>query len=113
MDSNNHTRSKSKRCVPIRRFYRTSLYNLYYIQYQFLQDLWSNEGIKKGNTNAFEASVESIDEAYVDGVSITLGDSRKHVWTYAIGISDSGAGNAVHYCCYAAIIGPDPPSLLL
>ena len=25
---------------------------------------------------------------YVDGVSITLGDPRKHVWTYAVGLSD-------------------------
>ena len=25
---------------------------------------------------------------YVDGVSITLDDPRKHVWTYAVGLSD-------------------------
>ena len=31
----------------------------------------------------------SIDDAYVDGVSITHGSSpRKHIWTYAIGASD-------------------------
>ena len=46
-------------------------------------------GYQKGNTNAF-ADVgdagDSIDVAYVDGVSITLGRPRKHVWTYAIGI---------------------------
>ena len=43
---------------------------------------------------------------------ITLGDPRKHVWTYAIGISDSGVDNAAHYCPCAAIIGPDPPSFV-
>ena len=69
-------------------------------------------GYQKGNTNAFETSVESIDEAYVDGVSITLGDPRKHVWTYAIGISDSGARGAIYYCPCAARRGSDPPSFV-
>ena len=51
---------------------------------------------------------DSIDVAYVDGVSITLGDPRKHVWTYAIGISDSGSFTT-SYCPCAVIRGADPP----
>ena len=69
-------------------------------------------GYQKGNTNAFQTSVESIDEAYVDGVSITLGDPRKHVWTYAIGSSDSAFEDAIRYCPCAVLRGPDPPSFV-
>ena len=48
-------------------------------------------GYQKGNTNAFGlVTGDSIDEAYVCGVSITIDIPCKHVWTYAIGISDSG-----------------------
>ena len=47
-------------------------------------------GYQKRNTNAFDYTAgESIDMAYVDGVFITLGDPRKHVWTYAISLNDS------------------------
>ena len=66
-------------------------------------------GYQKGNTDAFNPP-NSIDEAYVDGVSITLGDPRKHVWTYVAGISDSGSTNvAARYCPCAAIRGGDSP----
>ena len=67
-------------------------------------------GYQKGNTNAFDSSVESIDDHYVDGVSITLGYPRKHVWTYAIGISDSGSHSTT--CPCAADRGPSPPSFV-
>ena len=69
-------------------------------------------GYQKGNTNAFQTSVESIDEPYVDGVSITLGDLRKHVWTYATGVSDSSTQDPSRNCPCAAIRGPDPPSFV-
>ena len=64
-------------------------------------------GFQKGSTDAFyphayakglipegdyylpELNVsKTINGVYVDGVSITLGDPRKHVWTYAAGLSD-------------------------
>ena len=69
-------------------------------------------GYQKGNTNAFDSSVESIDDHYVDGVSITLGSPRKHVWTYAAGISDSGSSSTGNYCPCADIVGPAPPSFV-
>ena len=70
------------------------------------------KGYQKGNTNAFDSSQESIDDHYVDGVSITLGNPRKHVWTYAIGISDSGSSTIDHYCPCAARRGANPPSFV-
>ena len=31
---------------------------------------------------------KSLDSVYVDGVSITYGNPRKHIWTYAVGLSE-------------------------
>ena len=45
-------------------------------------------------------------------MSITLGYPRKHVWTYAIGISDGGSNVNYAYCPCAAIRGTDPPSFV-
>ena len=49
-------------------------------------------GYQKGTTKALtgHAGIRSIDGPYVDGVSITLGQPRKHIWTYAIGYIDDG-----------------------
>ena len=44
------------------------------------------KGYQKGLTSAF-ITRSSINTFYVDGLSITLGNPRKHVWTYAIGMS--------------------------
>ena len=45
-----------------------------------------------GATDAFEAyhngRVTTIDEAYVAGVSLTHGSPRKHIWTFAAGITE-------------------------
>ena len=69
------------------------------------------KGYQKGNSVAFwstDHDTKSIDDHYVSGVSITLGDPRKHVWTYATGISDDG--NYPYWNCpCAATPGPDPP----
>ena len=49
------------------------------------------KGYQKGSTLGFAPSkfyTKSINGQYVEGVSITLGNPRKHVWTYAAGMSD-------------------------
>ena len=60
-------------------------------------------GYQRGTTDAFGIafSTKSINGPYVDGVSITLGNPRKHVWTYAIGISDEGELGTLHCPCAA------------
>ena len=48
-------------------------------------------GYQGGDTDGFAISYfspQSINDPYVDGVSITYGTPRKHIWTYAIGFSD-------------------------
>ena len=47
-------------------------------------------GYQQGSTSAFVAEFapsHSIDAPYLDGVSITVGNPRKHVWSYATGYS--------------------------
>jgi len=65
-------------------------------------------GYQKGSPDSF-AVVKSINTMYVDGVSITIGNPRRHVWTYAVGISDDNPGNV---CPCAAVPGPAPPSFV-
>ena len=59
-------------------------------------------GYQKGNTDGFASefhSTRSINGPCVDGVSITYGTPRKHIWRYAIGLTDSH--NSPHYNCLA------------
>lgn len=53
----------------------------------------------------------SIDGVYVDGISITLGNPRKHVWTYAAGLSDNGKYPCCNCPC-AKYPGPLPPTFV-
>ena len=49
-------------------------------------------GIQKGTTDGFVPGDDqmSIDIPYLDGVSITYGTPRKHIWSYAAGLSEDG-----------------------
>ncbi len=40
-------------------------------------------GYQIGNTNAFASPLNNISSYYVDGVSITHGSPRQHIWTFA------------------------------
>ena len=66
---------------------------------------------QKGSTDAFRPTVQSIDGIYVDGISITLGSPRKHVWTYAVGLSDD-YNYPKWNCPCATIPGPSPPAFV-
>ena len=60
------------------------------------------KGYMKGVPDAFYSTkyiTKSINDHYVDGYSITLGNPRKHVWTYAAGMSDDGPSNYGDYNC--------------
>ena len=53
-------------------------------------------------------SSRSLDGVYVDGISITTGSPRKHVWTYAVGVSDDYNYPQLNCPC-AKTPGPDSP----
>ena len=44
-------------------------------------------GYQRGSTDSFIVP-KDINSYYVDGMSITYGSPRKHIWTYAVGLSD-------------------------
>ena len=71
-------------------------------------------GYQKGNMDAFYPSAystsRSLDGVYVDGISITYGNPRKHVWTYAVGANEDSDYIYSNYTCPCAnYSGPDPP----
>jgi len=71
-------------------------------------------GYQKGFTSAFYSTkfdTKSINNHYVDGVSLTLSNPRKHVWTYAAGYSDDG-NYLFNNCPCATTPGPDPPTFV-
>ena len=53
-----------------------------------------------------------VDSSYVDGISVTLGSTRKHVWTYAIGLSDDSSFNNQSNCPCAMHPGRSPPAFV-
>ena len=70
-------------------------------------------GYQKHSTDGFSNGKRtSINAAYVDGISITIGKPRRHVWTYAVGLSDGDANNPQSNCPCAAVPGPAPPSFV-
>ena len=66
---------------------------------------------QRGTPNAFEHNTRSIDSYYVDGLSITHGNPHQHIWTYAVGLTDSG--NYPRWNCPCATHpGPAAPSFV-
>ena len=66
---------------------------------------------QKGSMDGFVSKKQGIDDEYVKGISITLGSPRKHVWTYAVGLSD----NYDYECCNCPCTthpGPPPPAFV-
>ena len=61
--------------------------------------------------DAFGTSSNGINGAYVDGISITIGYPRKHVWTYAIGLSRD-YNYPTYNCPCNKYPGPQPPSFV-
>ena len=75
-------------------------------------------GYQVGSTDVFDSRRESVDTAYVDGVSITYGSSpRTHIWTYAAGLSEQLLANNAGHNCPCALIGtsflPKSPPLFV
>jgi len=104
---------------------KAGCYSAYFPTYkaQYKHVCGKVKGYQKGTPNAFYPTSyffgnhddikptvysASLDGVYVDGVSITFGSPRKHVWTYAVGLSD----DATYDCCNcpcAKYPGPPPP----
>ena len=65
-----------------------------------------------GATNAFHhqgSSSATINNTYVDGVSLTHGNPREHIWTFAAGLRETMAMNAESTCPCTGNTGATPP----
>ena len=68
-------------------------------------------GYQYGHIDAFDNS-RSIDSDYVEGLSVTHGTPRNHIWTFAAGCSkDIGIG-CVNCPCASPSPGPTAPSFV-
>ena len=70
-------------------------------------------GYQKGSTDAFwNPHGSTIDGFYVDGVSITQGSPRQHIWTYAIGLQESIPYDYPNQCPCVLGSTVSPPSFV-
>ena len=68
-------------------------------------------GYEKATPSAFQAGGRSIDSPYVEGISITYGSPRKHIWTLAVGLSKDYSYSRYNCPC-AKHPGDSPPSVV-
>ena len=62
--------------------------------------------------DAFQPPTNDINSYYVDGVSITYGNPRHHLWTYAAGVSDDYNYGGCCNCPCAKYPGTAPPAFV-
>ena len=67
-------------------------------------------GYQKGHSVALHFGFQTIDSYYVDGLSITHGNPRQHIWTYANGMYDGLADGYDQYNCPCAPGSLNPSS---
>ncbi len=69
-------------------------------------------GYQIGTTDAFRGFTRSISSPYVDGVSLTHGDPREHIWTFAAADSENGAHEHSSCLCIISRVGHNPPTFV-
>ena len=70
-------------------------------------------GYQLGNTDSFLGSSKSIDTSYVDGVSVTHGNPRQHIWTFSSGLHElSSISYATCPCVTESTNGNNIPSFV-
>ena len=61
-------------------------------------------GYQQGSPDGFasivnaEPATKTVNGIYVDGVSVTYGNPRTHIWTFAVGVHEKGNGNNNNNC---------------
>ena len=71
-----------------------------YSRYSVLSGLWKNHWISVWTTRSiFDSGGRTIDERYVDGVSLTYGNPRQHIWTFANALHEASGGSVSKCSC--------------
>ena len=68
-------------------------------------------GYQLGIPNAFDATGRSIDTNYVNGISVTHGSPRQHIWTFAAGVDEQIRGHTCP-CIIGNTAARRPPSFV-
>ena len=66
-------------------------------------------GYQVASPDAFHSN-KNIDEGYADGVSITHGHPRTHIWSYISGVTENGTAFYICPCAYSN--ATQPPSFV-
>ena len=69
-------------------------------------------GYQHGLTQAFLNSTALIDDVYVDGVSVTHGTPRQHIWTFTAGRAETNYLNYSCPCVDGSTNGPNIPAFV-
>ena len=69
-------------------------------------------GATDGFASSFYDNMNSLDQIYVDGLSITYGSPRQHVWTYASGLRDGLSAYTGSNCPCSSYPGARPPPVI-
>ena len=70
-------------------------------------------GFQVGNPDAFfQFNAVSLDQSYMDGISITHGEPRQHIWSYVASHSENSADHPVGNCPCSVQQGTTPPSFI-
>ena len=69
-------------------------------------------GYQKGTMDGFRTIAKDIDGYYVDGISLTYGKPRKHLWTYANGFNSQTSTYSDYNCPCARHPGAKPPTFV-
>ena len=56
--------------------------------------------------------INSIDQSYVDGVSVTYGNPRNHIWTFGVGVTENSALHRPNNCPCWDSSAKQPPSFV-
>ena len=72
-------------------------------------------GYQYGSIDSFVTSnnpTDTINEVYVDGLSITYGVPRQHLWTYTAAVRERSSSYTGSNCPCSSYPGASPPSFL-
>ena len=83
------------------------------VPYQYSRVCGRVRAYQVGTTNAFQGrSSPNIDSNYVDGVSLTRGSPRQHIWTFVSGLQKGSGENHPSVCPCNDAGAPLPPAFV-
>ena len=82
----------------------------YSIDFQYKKVCGRVVGYQFGSPDGFLSG--NINKIYVDGISITHGSPRQHVWTYAAGLTETASINGMSNCPCSTSPGSRAPSFV-